>query len=161
MKRTLFVIIAIVLILAGLAIYISPKILLQKRLKTYHLNKAVMRLAFDKIFDYQTKHGKFPTALKEIDISKDAWGFPLHYFSDGKVFVLVSFQRDGKPGGGLDTAPTKLDKLIELEYLNDPYSYINLINSKALWERPTRTCLDETQVDLVMTHHGWIQGCGI
>lgn len=29
---------------------------------------------------------------------RDAWGHPLRYFSDGKIFILASVGRDGKPG---------------------------------------------------------------
>lgn len=30
---------------------------------------------------------------------RDAWDHPLRYFSDGKIFLLVSVGRDGEPDG--------------------------------------------------------------
>ena len=66
--------------------------------------------------DFKKKHGKYPDDLKQfLDEAKnypflhlpitgfDGWGRPFIYVSDGKMTKLISYGRDGKPGGtGLD-----------------------------------------------------------
>jgi hypothetical protein len=75
-------------------------------------------MAIDAVQEYQKAHGKLPAALNEKELADrlaylnnfdpkfgpaDAWGRPLHYTVKGEKFAIVSFGRDGRPGGvGLD-----------------------------------------------------------
>lgn len=64
--------------------------------------------------DYYKAHRSFPLRLADAIPSteknktlKNAWGFPVHYESDGKYYILVSYGRDGKPDG-LDCAKLRI-----------------------------------------------------
>lgn len=86
----------------------------------------ILGRATDAVQEYQKAHKKLPPALSEKEISKrleflnnfdpkvgpaDGWGRPLHYEVKGDKFKIVSFGRDGLPGGvGLNAdigAPTE------------------------------------------------------
>lgn len=72
------------------------------------------------IADYQKRSNAVPKSLENLVASevpgmleydiKDGWGRPLMYFSDGTNYTIISYGRDGKPGGkGLDSDVTNKD----------------------------------------------------
>jgi hypothetical protein len=78
---------------------------------------AIQRLS-QGVVAYQKEHGKLPETLDKIPLPKngyphsykeDCWGQPYVYQKTGKDFVLLSYGKDGKPGGdGWDAAITSL-----------------------------------------------------
>jgi hypothetical protein len=78
----------------------------------------VVQVTIEAVQEYQKKHGKLPHDLRDKEITErvwmpnnldvglgplDAWGRPLHYEIQGDKFAILSYGRDGLPGGaGLD-----------------------------------------------------------
>jgi hypothetical protein len=71
------------------------------------------------IADYQEKTGRLPSSLAEIETfqgdevrfnSVDGWGRPFRFSVEGGTCTVISYGRDGKPGGrGLDCDLTQHD----------------------------------------------------
>lgn len=62
-------------------------------------NSIIMQGFARELEDTRKAKGAFPEHFE----GKDYWGRPVHYFSDGQRFALVSYGRDGEPDRLYDT----------------------------------------------------------
>ncbi|RMH90863.1 type II secretion system protein GspG [Lysobacter pythonis] len=116
---TLIEIVLVVMLIGVVVAFAASRILGGGDRAKVGLAKAQLQTTADKIEQYKMDVGQFPAKLnelltqpqgssgwlgpyaKEVEL-KDPWGNPIQYKvpgEGGKPFSLVSFGRDGKPGG--------------------------------------------------------------
>jgi hypothetical protein len=87
-RRILTVLAVVVLVLGAL---ICASMVWSRQVTNSILVQLCSRRARDQV-DASSKH-ELPMTVD----CRDAWNRPVHYFSDGEHFVMVSYGRDGKP----------------------------------------------------------------
>ena len=97
------------------------------------------------------KHTKFASrySIVQDGVLVDGWGRPLHYSTDGTTYTLLSYGRDGKPGGegfDLDT-----NGLPSGEHI--PYS------DESIYKDPPMPSLRRFLLEL--PSEGMIHGCAL
>lgn len=111
---TLFEILIVVGIIAGLLAFILPAIQSNRRQAQVKETRIRMANVLNNLTMYQNDCQKYPTSLEGLvkndgcnnwtgpymkEVPKDAWGTPFVYESDGSSFKLKSLGADKKEGG--------------------------------------------------------------
>jgi hypothetical protein len=68
--------------------------------------KSILKVISGRISGWVSENGRVPESLqdiyKEVDMNgffKDAWGHEIKYFFNGSTITLLSYGKDGIPGG--------------------------------------------------------------
>lgn len=123
----------------------------------YFRNLALMGRIRKTLTTKKEQAGIYPSAMKAL--SKDLWGNNFMYYSNGKNFLLISYGRDLKPGGGLRFDSKDAQQVLS-SYQTNPSRYLDDADSGELYRHGESWCIDDYAVDLVMSQNGFIQKCG-
>ena len=113
---TLIEIILVVVLIGAIVAFAASRILGGGDAAKVNLAKSQVQTLADKVSRYEMDTGTLPASLQELVQSdaqgwlgpyakegelKDPWNHPFEYATpgDGKPFDLLSFGKDGKPGG--------------------------------------------------------------
>lgn len=98
----------------------------------YHASPQTLNHVVELLGEHITQHGSLPPTLDDLPgdgVYTDSWNRPFHYKVNGNTFELISYGRDGVPGGvgyDADMTPQSLPeahKPTYLQFLTDPLAH--------------------------------------